>query len=131
MFGDVIPELDETFRLQLSNAPAGIIQRPVGRGLIGADDLILLQLDAADGPSDVRVLLDNENVLISQDGTVLVDGPLSADAPLWIQTPVGGETAVTLQFSDSAPGDRNIQLISQGSCSSRWSAGFRLPDGFH
>ncbi|MCA9037595.1 MAG: hypothetical protein KDA91_20815, partial [Planctomycetaceae bacterium] len=112
--GDTVPELDELFRVVLSDPSSGIIQRAIGRGVIRSDDAMTIPLNSAADVTEVSIIVEDRAVLISQDGIILLDGELSSTAPLQILTAADSETHVTVSFSSTDSGTRDLTVTSQG-----------------
>ena len=80
ILGDTESELDESFYLRLFGNSDGIIQRGLGRGIILADDDLVVQLDSTASSSAVSVVVDGETVQVIQDGVEQLNGRLSTSA---------------------------------------------------
>lgn len=112
IFGDTLAELDEEFEVQLFNPTYGILQRSIGRGVIRADDAIVVQLDSAPDGSDVIIEVDGDAVSIYQDGDLRLDGSLHIGAPLQVVSAAGGQTRFLVNLLSPTTEGRSIQLTS-------------------
>lgn len=115
VFGDVLPELDESFQLEIFNESAGIIQDAVGRATIFADDPVVVELPNRVEPSEATLLVEGDTVVLTQDGQLLLEGSLHENVPLIVRTGDGGQTNVDVEVLAPPTTPRGIRVQSNGS----------------